>query len=44
MLFQKTFENTDPCFVATMLIMKTETKEIYENTSVSFKSHFSHNC
>ena len=44
MLFQEIFQNIDPCFLDTMLIMKTQPKEIYTKTSLKFKSDFSKNC
>ena len=44
MLFQEILNNIDPCFLDTMLSMKTQPKEIYTKTSLNFMSIFSKNC
>ena len=44
MLFQEIFENIDPCFLDTMLIMETQSKETYIKISLSFKSNLSKCC
>ena len=36
MLFQEMFKTTDPRFLATTLITKTQSKEIYKNHQFSF--------
>ena len=45
MLLQQMFENTYPCSLTTRLIIKTESKETYNNnTSLIFNSNFYMNC